>query len=60
VARSKVILTKSTARSCSSCILIRGAVWIRPGIAYWRGLDKPLAASTPNYNSFQLDIPFVF
>jgi hypothetical protein len=37
-----------------------GPVWIHPGIAYWRGLDKPLAASTPNYNTLQLDVPFVF
>jgi hypothetical protein len=37
-----------------------GSVWIRPGIAYWRGLDKPLASSTPNYNSVQLDIPVLF
>lgn len=34
--------------------------WLRPGIAYQRGLDKPLAASTPNYHIVQLDLPFVF
>ena len=34
--------------------------WLRPGIAYQRGLDKPLAASTPNYHIVQLDLPFFF
>jgi hypothetical protein len=37
-----------------------GPAWIRPGIAYWRGLDKPLAAATPNYNSVQFDVPVIF
>lgn len=37
-----------------------GPVWIRPGVAYWRGLDKPLAAATPNYHSVQFDIPVLF
>ena len=35
-------------------------VWLRPGIAYARGLDKPMAASTPNYHIVQLDVPIVF
>jgi hypothetical protein len=34
--------------------------WLRPGIAYQRGFDKPLAASTPNYHIVQLDLPFFF
>jgi hypothetical protein len=34
--------------------------FIRPGISYSRGLDKPLAASTPNFHVVQLDIPFIF
>jgi hypothetical protein len=34
--------------------------WLRPGIAYQRGLDKPLAASTPNYHIVQIDIPLFF
>ena len=37
-----------------------GPVWIRPGLAYWRGLDKPLAAATPNYHSVQFDVPILF
>jgi hypothetical protein len=34
--------------------------WIRPGIAYARGLDKPMAAATPNYHIVQIDVPVVF
>lgn len=34
--------------------------WLRPGISYQRGLDKPLAASTPNYHIVQFDVPFTF
>lgn len=34
--------------------------WLRPGVAYARGLDKPLAASTPNYHLFQVDVPLLF
>jgi hypothetical protein len=34
--------------------------WFRPGIAYQRGLDKPLAASTPNYHIVQVDLPLFF
>jgi hypothetical protein len=36
------------------------AGWLRPGIAYVRALDKPLAASSPNLHVVQIDIPFVF
>jgi hypothetical protein len=32
--------------------------WFRPGIAYARGIDKPMTAS--NYNIVQLDLPFSF
>ncbi len=35
-------------------------VWIRPGMSYGRGLDKPMAAATPNYHIVQLDVPFLF
>jgi hypothetical protein len=35
-------------------------VWMHPGIAYQRGLDKPMAAATPNVHIVQLDIPVVF
>lgn len=34
--------------------------WLRPGISYQRGLDKPLAAATPSYHIVQLDLPFFF
>lgn len=37
-----------------------GGASVHPGVAYWRGLDKPLAASTPNYNGVQFDVPVVF
>lgn len=33
---------------------------LRPGIAYSRALDKPLASSTPNYHMLQIDVPFFF
>jgi hypothetical protein len=35
-------------------------VKIHPGLAYARGLDKPMAASTPNYDIVQFDIPVTF
>jgi hypothetical protein len=41
-------------------IALGGGAWIRPGVAYWRGLDKPLAAATPNYNGMHIDVPVVF
>lgn len=34
--------------------------WLRPGVAYSRGLDKPLGGATPNYHVVQVDIPFAF
>jgi hypothetical protein len=37
-----------------------GSMWFRPGVAYARGLDKPMAAATPNYHIVQLDLPFAF
>jgi hypothetical protein len=37
-----------------------GDVWLRPGVSYGRGLDKPLAASTPNYHLVQIDVPVLF
>ena len=37
-----------------------GTSWFRPGIAYARGLDKPMAAATPNYHIVQIDLPFAF
>jgi hypothetical protein len=33
-------------------------VWLRPGIAYARGLDKPMTDA--NYNIVQLDVPLAF
>jgi hypothetical protein len=41
-------------------IPLGGSVKIHPGVSYARGLDKPMAASTPNYNILQLDIPVTF
>lgn len=41
-------------------IHLGGTTWFRPGIAYARGLDKPMAAATPNYHIVQLDLPFAF
>jgi hypothetical protein len=35
-----------------------GNIWLRPGIAYARGLDKPL--TNGSYNMVQVDIPVVF
>jgi hypothetical protein len=37
-----------------------GDVWLRPGIAYQRGLDRPFAASTPNYHIVHVDLPLFF
>lgn len=37
-----------------------GPVTLRPGVAYHRGLDKPLAAATPNYHIVQIDVPVFF
>ncbi len=36
------------------------SMWIRPGIAYSRGLDKPMAAAAPNYHILQIDVPVLF
>jgi hypothetical protein len=33
-------------------------MWLRPGISYSQGLDKPLSDS--KYHMVQVDIPFVF
>jgi hypothetical protein len=35
-----------------------GGVWLRPGISYARGFEKPM--STQDYNIVQIDLPFVF
>ncbi|MFO0677055.1 MAG: hypothetical protein U0169_10990 [Polyangiaceae bacterium] len=37
-----------------------GAARFRPGLSYQRGLDKPLAAATPNYHIVQVDLPLFF
>lgn len=37
-----------------------GDLRFRPGISYQRGLDRPLAASTPNYHIAQFDLPLFF
>ena len=34
--------------------------WLRPGVSYQRGLDRPIAAATPNYHIVQIDVPFLF
>lgn len=36
------------------------SMWLRPGVAYSRGLDKPMAASAPNYHTVQVDLPVAF
>ncbi len=41
-------------------VKIGESMWLRPGLAYARALDKPLAAATPNYHIVQVDVPFVF
>ncbi len=41
-------------------IPLGGGVKIHPGVSYSRGLDKPMAAATPNYNIVQVDIPVTF
>jgi len=37
-----------------------GPLWARPGVAYVRALDKPLAAASPNLHTVQIDIPVFF
>jgi hypothetical protein len=37
---------------------IRESMWLRPGLAYARGLDDPM--SKQRYNVVQVDVPFVF
>lgn len=37
-----------------------GELRFRPGVSYQRGLDKPLAAATPNYHIVQVDLPLFF
>jgi hypothetical protein len=39
-------------------IKLNDTMWLRPGIAYTRGLDDPMDAS--KYNIVQVDVPFVF
>lgn len=39
---------------------IGDSMWLRPGVSYGRGLDKPTSGATPNYHIVQLDIPFQF
>ncbi|MDB4981400.1 MAG: putative secreted protein, partial [Myxococcales bacterium] len=34
------------------------SIWIRPGLSYSRGLDRPL--SDASYNMFQFDVPVIF
>jgi hypothetical protein len=41
-------------------IPLGGSAKVHPGIAYARGLDKPMAAAALNYHIIQLDIPFTF
>lgn len=35
-------------------------VWIRPGIAYERGIDWPMSAASSNYHNVQVQIPVTF
>jgi hypothetical protein len=35
-------------------------VWLRPGAAFVRALDRPMASAAQNYNIAQLDVPLVF
>lgn len=35
-------------------------LWLRPGIAFARGLDLPLAGAKQNYDVVQVDVPFFF
>jgi opacity protein-like surface antigen len=37
-----------------------GGLKVRPGVSYQRGIDKPLAAATPNYHLVQFDLPVFF
>lgn len=37
-----------------------GDVWIRPAIAYERGVDFPMASAALNYHNVQLHIPIIF
>jgi hypothetical protein len=39
-------------------IPLGGKMWLRPGLAYARGLDKPMSSS--DYHVVQIDVPFVF
>jgi hypothetical protein len=41
-------------------IPLGGTVWLRPGVSYARGLDKPMAASNLNVHVFQVDVPLLF
>jgi hypothetical protein len=37
-----------------------GKQWLRPSVAYERGLDKPLASALQNYHVVRLDVPLLF
>lgn len=41
-------------------IKVGEASWIRPGLSYGRGLDKPTGLAGSNYQFVQLDVPFQF
>jgi hypothetical protein len=34
--------------------------YVRPGLAFARAVDKPMASAAQNYDILQLDVPFVF
>ncbi|MFI5306134.1 MAG: hypothetical protein ACHQ53_02205 [Polyangiales bacterium] len=57
-ANSKARDTLSMAIGVRAHFKLSDTVWIRPGIAYARGLDDPMAKA--NYNIVQLDIPVSF
>ncbi len=37
-----------------------GKTWLRPSVAYERGIDKPLASALLNYHVVRLDVPLLF
>lgn len=41
-------------------VRLPGVGYLRPGLAYARGLDKPMAAAAPNYHIVQVDLPLFF
>jgi hypothetical protein len=57
-ANSKARDTVSMAIGLRCHFKLSESAWIRPGIAYARGLDDPMAKA--DYNIVQLDVPVIF